>query len=143
MVLWKFLPIRLWRIFSLNIHIVWSVRWYDMLIFHDKNIRNVILQRLQLDLHDCTASRKETFEKKLDKSQNNSQINPENIIQYQDKKTSTFKEFHCNYCTREFKERINLTRHISVVHHNVRPFSCEACKKAFAFNCTFITAQHL
>ena len=28
-----------------------------MLIFHDKNIRNVILQRLQLDLHDCDLIR--------------------------------------------------------------------------------------
>ena len=61
------------------------------------------------------------------------ELQQENIIQSQDKKTSTSKEFHCCYCTKGFTERKNLVRHVRVVHHNIRPFSCEDCKKAFAF----------
>ena len=60
------------------------------------------------------------------------ELQQENEIQSQDKIPSTSKELHCNYCTRRFTEQKNLTRHVSVVHHNVRPFSCEDCKKAFA-----------
>ena len=62
------------------------------------------------------------------------ELQQENIVQSQDKKSSTSKEFHCNNCTKKFKKRKNLTRHVSVVHHNVRPFSCEDCKKAFSSN---------
>ena len=60
------------------------------------------------------------------------ELQQENTIQSQDKIPSTSKELHCNYCTRRFTEQKNLTRHVSVVHLNVRPFSCEDCKKAFA-----------
>ena len=41
------------------------------------------------------------------------------------------KEVCCNYCTSRFTEQKNLNRHVKVKHHNVRPFSCESCKKAF------------
>ena len=60
------------------------------------------------------------------------ELQKENIIRSQDKKPSTPKEFQCNYCTRSYTQSRYLTRHVSVVHLNVRPFSCENCKKAFA-----------
>ena len=52
--------------------------------------------------------------------------------QSQDKKPSESKEMHCKYCPRWFTEQTNLNRHVSHVHRNVGPFSCESCKKTFA-----------
>ena len=68
---------------------------------------------------------------KIDKVYN-MELQQKDIIQSQDKKPSTSKEFHCSYCTKGFTVSKNLVRHVKVVHHNVRPFSCEDCKKAFA-----------
>ena len=89
--------------------------------------------RVQFDLHNCIASvMNEKSKQKLDKSQNKSQITPENIIQSQDKTTPTSKAFQCDYCTRGFTELRNLFWHVRIVHHNIRPFSCEYCKNDFA-----------
>ena len=45
------------------------------------------------------------------------------------------KEIQCNYC-RDYKllftDYSSLAQHVSVVHNNIRPFSCEGCKQAFA-----------
>ena len=60
------------------------------------------------------------------------ELHQENIIQSQDNQQSKSKNVHCDYCSRKFTEQKNLARHVSVVHHNIRPFSCESCKKAFA-----------
>ncbi|XP_064459996.1 oocyte zinc finger protein XlCOF15-like [Ornithodoros turicata] len=41
------------------------------------------------------------------------------------------RTFVCNVCTRDFPEKSDLTRHISLVHRRMRLHACDACGKAF------------
>lgn len=40
--------------------------------------------------------------------------------------------FHCDRCTKAFRQRSQLSRHYSRVHEKRKPFACAHCSKAFA-----------
>ena len=60
------------------------------------------------------------------------ELQQENSYQSQDNQKSKSKNVQCDYCSKKFTEQKNLARHVSVVHDNIRRFSCESYKKEFA-----------
>ena len=69
---------------------------------------------------------------------NKMELQQENIIQSQNKKSLTSKELKCNYCAMRFTEQRDLVRHVSIIHHNdfVRKFKkkeihCNYCGGRF------------
>ena len=42
------------------------------------------------------------------------------------------RPFPCTQCSKEFKQKDKLLRHIQSVHTPIKPYSCEFCNMAFS-----------